>query len=269
MHPISEPETSPRPGADDADDEALLVGARLGDPAAAAAFVRRFQRRVYGLALCILRDSERAADIAEEALCRAWERAAAYDLRRGPVATWVLRITRNLAVDALRAQGAEPPDPQDLIVVLGSRAADEAGRLGAAVSRLPAEQRRALLLATFSGFTAAEIGAADGIPLTVARTRIRAGLNGLRAFLANDATPRQDRPDRDEERRPRPVKDDDGLMGVVVAHRRALGRGRVRASGPAQAGTMTTGGGAAARQPDRRRGGDASWPLPSAGAAGR
>src|SRR5215472_7892391 len=103
MHPISFPGTSTRSGAAGAgSDEALLVGARGRDPAAAAAFVRRFQGPVYGLACAIVGDPAQAADIAEEALCRAWQQAGAHDLRRGPVITWVLRTTRELAVDAIR-----------------------------------------------------------------------------------------------------------------------------------------------------------------------
>jgi RNA polymerase sigma-70 factor (ECF subfamily) len=203
MHPISDPATSPRPAEDDAlTDEAVLVGAGRGDPGAAAVFVRRFQRRVYGLAFRIVEDPAQAADIAEEALCRAWRQAAAYDLCRGPVSTWVLRITRDLAVDALRRQGAEPPEPEDLILVdVPSGVADEADRVRAAVSRLPAEQRRALILASFYGYTAREIADAGGISVAAARARIRSGLKGLRAVLANDATPRRDRLDRDVGRR--------------------------------------------------------------------
>ena len=84
-------------------DETLLAGFAAGDSAAAAAFVRRFQRRVYGLVVTILDDTGAAEDVAQETFVRAWRHAAAYDSRRGLVSTWLLTIARNLALD--RAAG--------------------------------------------------------------------------------------------------------------------------------------------------------------------
>src|SRR5213083_1259414 len=92
-------------------DETLLAGLASGEHDAAVAFVRRFQRRVFGLALAILGDPAAAEDVAQEAFARAWRHAAAYDPRRGPVANWLLVITRNLAVDAARLRRALPIDP--------------------------------------------------------------------------------------------------------------------------------------------------------------
>ncbi|MGH2695358.1 MAG: sigma factor, partial [Actinomycetota bacterium] len=75
-----------------ASDETLLAGLGSGDPEAAAAFVRRYQRRLFGLALTILGDRQAAEEAAQEALVRAWKHAGAYDPRRGTVATWLLSI---------------------------------------------------------------------------------------------------------------------------------------------------------------------------------
>ncbi|MCB9374137.1 MAG: RNA polymerase sigma factor, partial [Microthrixaceae bacterium] len=74
----------------DASDEALLAGFATGDPTAEAVFVRRFQRRVHGLALTVVGDEGEAADVAQEAFVRAWRHAGAYDPRRGAVHTWLL-----------------------------------------------------------------------------------------------------------------------------------------------------------------------------------
>ncbi len=87
----------------DASDEALLAGFASGDPTAEAAFVRRFQRRLFGLAVTMVGEDE-AADVAQEAFVRAWRHAGAFDPRRGSVATWLSTITRNLALDHLRAR---------------------------------------------------------------------------------------------------------------------------------------------------------------------
>jgi RNA polymerase sigma-70 factor (ECF subfamily) len=184
---------SPSPDHDALSDEALLAGLGTGEADTGAAFVRRFQRRVFGLALSIVNDPGLAEDVAQEALAKAWRHAQAYDSRRGSVATWLLTITRNLAIDALRLRRAQPTDPDALVALeVPSSAADpveiaatkdDAGRIRMAVGRLPMDQRRALVLAAFHGRTAKEISESEDIPLGTAKTRIRSGLLKLRAML--------------------------------------------------------------------------------------
>ena len=174
-------------------DEALLEGMGLGERAAASAFVKRFQARVYGLALSIVGDPLLAEDLAQEALTKAWRNAGAYDPRRGAVATWLLTITRNLAIDALRLHRARPSEPHAMVTFdipshdLGPAeaavVADTARGVRGAVALLPIDQRRALVLAAFYGRTAKEIADMEGIPLGTAKTRIRAGMIKLRVLL--------------------------------------------------------------------------------------
>jgi RNA polymerase sigma factor (sigma-70 family) len=171
-------------------DEALLAGLAAGDRDASAAFVRRFQRRVYGLARTIVGDPGTAEDVSQEAFVRAWRYASSYDARRGTVLTWLLTIARNVAVDRLRLRQPEPLDPDVLASKLQlqeSRVAldEHAGvadreELRTALATLPGEQRRALLLAAFFGRTAAEVAELEAIPLGTAKTRIRTALNRVR-----------------------------------------------------------------------------------------
>lgn len=168
-----------------------------GDPDAAAAFVRRYQRRVYGLAVTLLGDRDRADDVAQEAMVRAWRHAGAFDARRGSVTTWLLAITRNLAIDALRAARVRPVSDDVLFAALpttgdgpgdASVAADELRRVAVALDAMPPEQKRALLLARLHGLTAAEIAVRESIPLGTAKTRVRSALIRLRAELHEEAT---------------------------------------------------------------------------------
>jgi RNA polymerase sigma-70 factor (ECF subfamily) len=170
-------------------DEALVAGLAAGDAAAATAFVRRFQARVFGLAVSMIGDAAVAEEIAQEAFTRAWRHAGNYDARRGRVATWLLSITRNLAIDHLRAKRTEPLDPdsiRDAESAMWATAARDPGDadLGARELReslggLPADQRRALLLAALFGFTAREIGEIEAIPVGTAKTRIRTATQKL------------------------------------------------------------------------------------------
>jgi RNA polymerase sigma factor (sigma-70 family) len=174
-------------------DEDLLVGFAASEPRATSAFVQRFQRRVFGVALRIVGDAAAAEDVAQEAFLRAWRHAAAFDAGRGSVASWLLTITRNLAIDAVRARRPAAVAPDDLVdlVPLGSArdpadvavARDDVGRMRAALAELPDEQRRAVVLARMWGCTARDIAAHEGIPLGTAKTRIRAGVERLRVAL--------------------------------------------------------------------------------------
>jgi len=173
-------------------DESLLAGFASGDPEAAVAFVRRFQGRVYGMALTILRDAHAAEDIAQETFIRALRGAGAYDARKGRVSTWLLTIARNASVDLLRVRRSEPMDPETLLALEvpdedesqdPAVTADDRRRVQRAVATIPIDQRRALVMAAFFGYTAREIGVQEDIPLGTVKTRIRTAMLKLRSAL--------------------------------------------------------------------------------------
>jgi RNA polymerase sigma-70 factor (ECF subfamily) len=183
----------------DAADDALVAGLAGGDTVAATVLVRRYQRRVFGLAMSVVGDRGLAEDVAQEAFVRAWRHAGAYDVRRGSVATWLLTITRNLAIDTLRMRRSEPIDPTVLTAMVGAThgrgpledavAATEADRLRVALAELPEEQRRALVLAAIGGRTSLEVSQIEGIPLGTAKTRIRTAMIRLQLALAGEREP--------------------------------------------------------------------------------
>lgn len=173
-------------------DEALLAGMASGDPDAATAFVRRYQARVYGLALTMVGVSAVAEEVAQEAFVRAWRHAGSYDVRRGTVTAWLLTITRNLAIDMIRLRRERPVDPVQLTSYLrgGEGAARQTGvgiedldQLRGALQALPAEQTRAIVLSVFHALTAKEIAEVEHIPIGTAKTRLRRGLAKLREAL--------------------------------------------------------------------------------------
>ena len=174
-------------------DESLLAGLGSGDRDCVAAFVRRFQGRVFGLALRLTGDPETAEEVAQETFIRAWRHAGGFDPRRGQVVTWLLAIARNVASDARRFRRYESVDP-DVILMLPipdsqpgpdeqALAAAESETLREAIFDLPEDQRRAVVLAGFYGRTAREISESEGIPIGTAKTRIRSGMLKLRSAL--------------------------------------------------------------------------------------
>ncbi|WP_434080446.1 RNA polymerase sigma factor [Sanguibacter sp. Z1732] len=126
--------------ADRADDAALLAGLALDDPAVSAAFVRRFQSAVFGMAVSITRDAALAQDVSQEVFVRVWRAAGSYDLRRASVLTWLLTITRNAAIDAVRARRAEPTDDLVLDRLLHETLSSAPDLEESAVHRLETEQ---------------------------------------------------------------------------------------------------------------------------------
>ena len=171
-------------------DESLLAGMANGDQDAAATFVRRYQARVYGLALTIIGVPAVAEDVAQEAFVKAWRHASTYDARRGRVSTWLLTITRNAAVDAVRYRHEDPMDPSLLVAMLSpgrptgsDEDTDNSLVLREALADLPLGQREPILLMTFSGMTAKEVAARDDVPLGTVKTRVRRGLQAMRERL--------------------------------------------------------------------------------------
>jgi RNA polymerase sigma factor (sigma-70 family) len=175
-------------------DAALVLGLTTGDEDAAVAFVRRFQSAVYGLALSITRDPGLAEDVSQEAFVRAWRAAATYDRRKGSVATWLLTITRNAAIDAVRSRRTVSVGDDLLDTLLMSTLGPgdvedrmlrrlEGARAAARLRTLPPEQARAVVLAVIGGCTAAEVSEREHIPLGTAKTRLRSGLAKLRTAM--------------------------------------------------------------------------------------
>lgn len=174
-------------------DDMLLAGLGTGDPQLALAFVRRFQRTVFGAAIAVVGDSGLAEDIAQQAFERAWRYAALYDPRRGSVRTWLTRIVHNLAVDAVRVRRPAPIDPQDLLPLIAAMtdtperrvlAGETAAQLRSALATLPQEQARAVVMAAMQGLTAREIAEIESIPVGTAKSRIRAAMTKLHAVLS-------------------------------------------------------------------------------------
>jgi RNA polymerase sigma factor (sigma-70 family) len=173
---------------------ALVAGVAAGEQRALERFYRLTIRKVFALALRIVRCRATAEEVAEDVYVQVWQSAARYDAQRGSPLAWALTICRSRAIDSLRRADsaivdADPTERLDAIVqhLPGLQdllqAAQDNAALHAAFARLKPEQRQVLGLAFFRGLTHGEIAAASKLPLGTVKSLIRRGISTLRAEL--------------------------------------------------------------------------------------
>ncbi|MBI2972757.1 MAG: sigma-70 family RNA polymerase sigma factor [Armatimonadetes bacterium] len=176
--------------SEELEDRQLLARIARRDSRAFEVLYDRYGRPVYSLAMGMLRDAGGAQEVTQEVFLSIWRQAAEFDPSRGSARSWLLALAHHKAVDAVRRgrmRAAEPlqeTKTSDLDVVDEALRRVEQGRVREALVRLPAEQREAIVLAYYGGYTHQEIAGRLGIPLGTAKTRIRDGMIRLRGTLA-------------------------------------------------------------------------------------
>lgn len=180
------------------EDASLVRRVANRDPAAFLELYDRYASKVYGLALRMLGDALTAEEITQDAFVRLWTRASTFRASRGRFVSWLLTITRRLALDRLRKEARRPPivepsNPADewYAKVDPNSKGEEArwASLRFALLELPDEQRVAIELAFYHGLSHSEIARELGIPLGTAKTRVRLGMLKLRQSWLETADP--------------------------------------------------------------------------------
>ena len=162
------------------------------DTSALAELFDRYGALAYGVALRVLRDPGRAQDAVQDAFLRLWHGAAGFNPARGSLRGWVLAAVRNRAIDLVRGRPGREREELELSDAFAAPAAGPEEQASASVERaavraaladLPAEQRRAVLLAYFGGYTQLEIAGLTGVPLSTVKGRMRLALDKLASYL--------------------------------------------------------------------------------------
>ena len=175
-------------------DEALVALAARSEQTALGELYDRYARPAYGLALRVLRDEDLAEDAVQEAFLSLWRTAPRFVPERGKASTWILTLVHRRAVDLVRREERRRADPLDCT----QESADESGgadeqawlrlqreRVQAALQQLPDQQREALELAYYGGFTQSELAERLGQPVGTIKSRMFAGLTRLRELLGD------------------------------------------------------------------------------------
>ncbi|CAL9298263.1 MULTISPECIES: RNA polymerase sigma factor SigM [unclassified Streptomyces] len=178
------------------DDADLLARHVAGDPDAFGELVRRHRDRLWAVAIRTLGDREEAADAVQDALVSAFR--AAHTFRgQSAVTTWLHRITVNACLDRARKTAsrrtAPTDDTQRLEQLLEPHESAEAPaerhdlhrQLLAALARLPADQRAALVLVDMQGYPVAEAAEILGVPTGTIKSRCARGRARLVPLLTH------------------------------------------------------------------------------------
>src|SRR2546430_3770251 len=146
-------------------DEVVVALMARSDESALAELYDRFGRVAYGLALRVLRDQTLAEDAVQEGFLAAWRNAGRFIPERGRAGTWLLTLVHRRAVDLVRREGRRRAEPlrEDVEPARAGSAEDDAWlriereRVQSALKKLPDQQREALELAYYGGFTPSEL----------------------------------------------------------------------------------------------------------------
>ena len=175
------------------DDGDILDAIAQNDPDALVMLYDRYGRIAFGLAYRILGDAATAEEVVQDAFMSVWRRADSFDASRGSTRSWLLSIVHHRAIDQVRGrfgrrQGEIDFDTLEPVLSGADLSFEVANNLQAeavreALNTLPENQRRAIDLAYFEGFTQQEIAERTGIPLGTVKSRLRLGLRKLHDTL--------------------------------------------------------------------------------------
>jgi RNA polymerase sigma factor (sigma-70 family) len=180
----------------EARDRDLVLRIGAGDQEAFRGLFGRYAPSAKALALRVVRQSNLAEEIVQEAFMALWKNPDGYDQQRGSVKSWLMGTVHHRAVDLVRREEAHrrraersipeametEPDPAEQVVEeVGAPEEREAVR--AALGELPAEQRQVIELMYFGGRSQSQIATELGLPLGTVKSRTLLGMRRLRGAL--------------------------------------------------------------------------------------
>ena len=191
--------TSARQQLPERTDRELVTAAREGDAEAFGLLVRRHQKRVYRLAVHLLKSGAEAEDVTQDTFVRAYGALDRFDGRSEPF-TWIYRICVNLSLNALRSRktrrASSPDDPRVEGLLVDNRpggasparsSADK--QLGRAliegIDALSDTLRTTLVLVCIDGLSHAEAGEVLGCPEGTIAWRVHEARKKLRGLLSD------------------------------------------------------------------------------------
>jgi RNA polymerase sigma-70 factor (ECF subfamily) len=180
------------------DDIRLLLRVQRRDQTALSELYDRYSSLVYTIVLRVVKATDEAEDLVQEVFMQIWNKAASFSQDKGSVYTWIVTIAKRKAIDRLRSkdiihkgeslseeeQYIEIPDAAYMTNPLHAAMSAEYERIiRKGLDELSVEQRTAIELSYFDGYTQEQIAQRLNIPLGTVKTRQRQGLIKLRDIL--------------------------------------------------------------------------------------
>jgi RNA polymerase sigma-70 factor (ECF subfamily) len=178
-------------------DDELVARSQGGDVESFNQLILRWERPIFALAYRVIGREEEARDVCQEAFLRAYRALPGFK-GQAKFSSWLYRITLNLCRDWIRKQRRQPvsqlPEDADIDEIAASTGPIESiedlvarrelsSVVEDAMTRLPEEQRTAIVLKEYHGMTFQEIADLQGCPLSTVKTRLYQGLSVLRREL--------------------------------------------------------------------------------------
>lgn len=173
------------------DQDELVARMKAREADAFSHLYDNYSAAIYGSISRIIPNEDVAQEVLQDAFMKFWDKIDQYDTSKGRLFTWMVNISRNLAIDKLRSKEMKKVGKTDTIdtYVTGIEQAHlnyqhiDAIGLKETMASLRDEERLILELAYFKGYTQSEISEEYNIPLGTVKTRLRAGLKNLRKVL--------------------------------------------------------------------------------------
>jgi RNA polymerase sigma-70 factor (ECF subfamily) len=187
-------------------DRELAIRFPAADDAVLRDVYDRFGGAVYTVALSILGDPGRAADVVQSTFVNAWQAASRFNPDQ-ELAPWLYTIARRQAIDAYRrdrrTRAVDAAEIDDAIAAVSLEATWEAWQVRVALDQLPEDERRVVKLAWFDGLAHTEIAEVLGVPVGTVKSRSHRAHRRLAELLAHvrdagDEPPAQDATNRSE-----------------------------------------------------------------------
>ncbi len=175
-------------------DTELAAQLATGDTQALELLYERYGSLAYSVSVRVLGDPGKAEDVVQDVFLKLWNSAARFDSGKGSLRTWLMTSVRNRSIDYLRGRGAHErveKEIPDYVEASGGgsdpwrevAAGMERDAVRKAIDTLPPEQRQAVELAYFGGYSHREISEMIRVPLSTVKGRMRLALEKLHSYL--------------------------------------------------------------------------------------
>lgn len=173
------------------EENELVILLKKQDKAALEYLYDHYSAALYGIILRIVKKEEVAEEVMQDAFCKIWKNIASFDPEKGRLFTWMLNISRNLAIDKTRSREIrkeQKSDQLDNIVHKVDREnyeefSPETIGVRELLNNLNPDQRKVVDLLYFQGYTQSEVAEEHQIPLGTIKTRLRIALKNLRKIV--------------------------------------------------------------------------------------